>query len=77
MIKVRFFGLLRLNSGVKSLDTDAGNFKELLSKIEAESGISIKTLKACTVLVNGKSKKINQTLQDGDEVVFLPPVCGG
>ena len=77
MIKISFFGLLRINSGVKSLELEADSIKELFSKIEQESGISVKTLQACTMFINGKEKKINQKLHDGDEIVFMPPVCGG
>ena len=77
MIKVSFFGLLRINSGVKSLELQAADIKELFLNVEQASGISLKTLHACTLLINGKPKKFNQKLHDGDEIVFLPPVCGG
>ena len=77
MIKVSFFGLLRINSGVKSLDVEADTIKELFLKIEQQSGISVKTLQSCTMFINGKEKKLNQKLHDGDQIVFMPPVCGG
>ena len=77
MIKVSFFGLLRINSGVKTLEVEADTIKELFLKIEQQSGISVKTLQSCTMFINGKEKKLNQKLHDGDQIVFMPPVCGG
>lgn len=77
MIKVRFFGLLRLDSGVKSVEVDAKNIRELYKKVEAASSIPVKSLKGCNIFINGKRKKLNQKLNDGDEVMFLVPSCGG
>ena len=77
MIKVRFFGLLRLDNGVKSVEVDAKNIKELYPRVEEASGIPVKELKGCNIFINGKRKKSNQKLNDGDEVMFLVPSCGG
>lgn len=77
MIKVKFFGLLRLDYGVKSTELEAASFKELLSRLEENTGIEQKTLRSCVILLNGKPMKIFNKLHDGDEVVFLPPACGG
>ncbi len=77
MIKVRFFGLLRLDTGVKYVEVNAKNMKQLYREVEAKSGIDLKTLKGCNVFINGKAKKFNQKLRDGDEVMLLAPSCGG
>lgn len=77
MIKVRFFGLLRLDTGVKSVEVEAKNMSQLYRELEIKSGISLKTLKGCNVFINGKPKKFNQKLRDGDEIMFLVPSCGG
>ena len=77
MIKVRFFGLLRLDNGVKSVEVDAKNIRELYTKVHEASGISMKELKGCNIFINGKRKKFNQKLNDGDEIMFLVPSCGG
>ena len=77
MIKVRFFGLLRLDNGVKSVEVEARNMSELYTRVEEASSIPVKALKGCNIFINGKRKKINQKLNDGDEVMFLVPSCGG
>lgn len=77
MITVRFFGLLRLDSGVKTVEVKAKNMTELFRVLEQKSQIPVKTLKGCKVFINGKPKKFNQKLRDGDEIMFLVPSCGG
>ncbi len=77
MIRVRFFGLLRLDTGVKEVTVNAKNMKQLYTETAEKSGIDLKTLKGCNVFINGKAKKFNQKLNDGDEVMFLVPSCGG
>ncbi len=77
MITVRFFGLLRLDSGVKALEAEAGSMRALYREVEIKAGIPVKTLKGCNVFINGKPKKFNQKLRDGDQVMFLAPSCGG
>ena len=78
MITVKFFGLLRLDEGIKSVEVEnVKTVKQLYDKVEAATNIPVKTLKECNIFINGKRKKFNQKLQDGDEVMLLVPSCGG
>ncbi|MGI5977682.1 MAG: MoaD/ThiS family protein [Candidatus Limivicinus sp.] len=77
MIKVRFFGPLRLDTGIKSLETGAGDIKELLRNAEAASKIPAGTLKYCNIFVNNRKIKSNEKLHDGDEVMLLMPFRRG
>ncbi len=77
MIRVRFFGLLRLDTGVKEVMVNAKNMKQLYTETAEKSVIDLKALKGYNVFINGKAKKFNQKLNDGDEVMFLVPSCGG
>lgn len=75
MITVRLFGLVRLETGIRELQVDARNMKEL--KKELARRIPEDTLKGCVVLVKGKPAHGRSKLQDGDEVMLMPPVAGG
>ena len=84
MVKVKLFGVFRLDSGVKSLEADVTTVKTLYPLIVAEakrldprSTLSEKDLRGCIVAVNGRQVKPNTTLSDGDEVVLVPAVAGG
>ncbi len=84
MVKVKFFGTFRLDTGVHELGTDAGSVKELLEKIPAEilrispeAQIDRKALSGCIVAVNGKQVKPGARLCSGDEVWLVPAVAGG
>lgn len=78
MIKVKLFGLLRLDSGIREIELEAGAVKDIYTELEKASDIlSAKKLEACVVIVNGKSANKNTRLNDGDEVSFLSPVAGG
>ena len=84
MIKVKLFGLLRLDSGIKQLELEARELNELCTKVAFEikkakpdSAINVDSVKNCIVAVNGKQVKPGAKLTDGDEVMFLSPVAGG
>lgn len=84
MIKVRLFGVFRLDTRVKELDMEAGSVKELLKKLPDEirrvrpgTAISEKALRGCIIAVNSRQVGKNAPLRDGDEVWLVPSVAGG
>ena len=75
MITVKLFGLVRLETGIKELEIDAKNISELkkgLARFIPEDKI-----KGCVLLVNGKQASRFTKLNDGDQVMLMPPVAGG
>ena len=84
MVTVRVYGVLRLDSGVKELQAEADNVPELLRllfeesrRIKPDSGVTMKDIKGCMVVVNGKMVKPNAKLHDGDEIMLVPASGGG
>lgn len=84
MIKVKMFGVFRLDTGVKELETEASSVKELLTKlpdeikrVKADAVVDTKVLKGCIIAVNGTQVKKSAGLRDGDEVWLVPAVAGG
>ncbi len=83
MVKVKLFGVLRLDCGVKELELEAGSVKELLDKTAQELaargavGVDRNTLKGCVTAVNGRQVKPSCKLNDGDQVWLVPAVAGG
>lgn len=76
MITVKLFGLLRLETGIKELQTEAATVKDMLQKLE-DTGIPRKTLAGCVIFVNNQPASKRSKLSDGDTVVLMPPVAGG
>lgn len=75
MITVKLFGLVRLETGIKELQIDAVNVKEL--KKELSRQIPEEKIKGCVLLVNGRQASRFTKLKDGDQVMLMPPVAGG
>ena len=76
MITVKLYGLLRIESGIKQKQLEAGSVKEILVSL-ADCGIPKKDLDGCVILVNGTSASKRSKLTDGDTVVLMSPVAGG
>ena len=76
MITVKLFGLLRLDSGIREKQMEAGTVKEVLDALE-HCGIPRKDLESCIILVDGKSANKRSKLQNGETVVLMSPVAGG
>ena len=76
MIRVKLYGLLRIDSGIKERQLEAASVKEVLEDLE-RCGIPRKKLEAAVVLVNGSSAAKKSKLTDGDTVVLMSPVAGG
>ena len=84
MVKVKLFGLFRLDTGLKELKADAGTVKELYpvlleeaKKANPATKITAADIGGCIVVINGKQCKKSAKLRDGDEVWLMSPVCGG
>ncbi len=82
MVKVKLFGLLRIDSGIKELSAEADIVKDIFHVlIEASSRngktITVKDINSCAVMVNGQQATKNTKIKDGDEVVFMSMVAGG
>ena len=76
MITVKLYGLLRLETGIRELQVDAADWKDLNRKLE-QAGLKKEDLKGCYVMHNGAAKTRTSKLKDGDVVQLLPPVAGG
>ena len=84
MVHVKLFGLLRLDTGLKEIDADAGSIRELYPILLSEArranpstAVSAADIDGCIVMINGKQGKKSCRLRDGDEVLLMSPVCGG
>lgn len=83
-VKVKLFGLLRIDSGIKELELEAATLRELYPRLLAElrsrdpdCPLEEKDLRACVVTVNDRRAKPGARLSPGDLVCLLPPVAGG
>ena len=85
MIKVKLFGLFRLDTGIKQLEVDNVHIVKdiypiLLDKakqINPRTKITAKDIEGCIIVVNGKQVKKTCAVKDGDEIQLMSPVCGG
>lgn len=84
MVKVKLFGLLRLDTGLKELEADVKTVKELYAvllneakKAKPDTKVTAKDIDGCIVMINGSAGKKTSRLSDGDEVMLMSPVCGG
>ena len=82
MVKIKLFGLLRLDSGVKEFEAEVSSVKDiypLLIEKAQQNGknITVKDIKSSAVLVNGQQIGRNKKLKDGDQVIFMSVVAGG
>ncbi len=75
MITVKLFGLVRLETGIKELQVEADNVRQLQKVLTR--WIPEEKIKGCLLLVNGKQANRFTKLKDGDQVMLMPPVAGG
>ena len=75
MITVKVFGLVRLQTGIKELQIDAANVRQLKKALTQH--IPEEMVNGCVLLVNGKQVNRFTKLKDGDQVMLMPPVAGG
>ena len=84
MVRVKLFGSLRLDSGVKEFSAEASSVRELypllLEEIRAKNpdcSVTERDLKASLIAVNGQLVSPRARLRDGDTVYFFPSAAGG
>ena len=84
MVKVKTFGVFRLDVGVSDLEIEASSVKELLGKLpdairekNPAADVDMKALRGCIIAVNGKQVKASSKLHNGDSVWLVPAVAGG
>ena len=84
MVKVKLFGLFRLDTGLKEIEADASSVKDLYpilleeaKKVNPATMITAADIDGCIVVINGKQRKKSSRLKDGDTVYLMPPVSGG
>ena len=77
-IKIRYFAVLRDRAGVEEEDLEV---KRCTAAELIEQLISSRTLGLTPALIrpaiNGRFVPENTEVQDGDEIVLIPPVAGG
>jgi len=84
MIKVKIFGLLRMDTGLKELELEGERVRDLYPQILARAmmakpgtKVRAKDIDGCIIMINGVQGKKSSTLCDGDTVMLMSPVCGG
>lgn len=84
MITVKIFGTFRLDSGLKELQADAKNAKELypiiwneVLRLDPDTTLTMKDVKGCILSRDGKQITPRTPLKDGDVVHLVPAVAGG
>lgn len=79
-VTVLFFASLREQMGTGELAISASTIEDLQQQLSLRLGVDrAKFLQADNVRIAVNQHLVNETttLQDGDEVAFLPPVTGG
>ena len=76
-VTIEYFAVLREHAGLaeEALQTGAATVDELYAELEAR--YAFPTLSSIKAAVNDEFSAWNAPLQDGDRVVFIPPVAGG
>lgn len=84
MVTVKLFGTLRIDSGVKELQMEAGSVRELVPLVcrellrqRPDCAVGEKDFRACLIAVNGVQASPRTKLRDGDLVYFFPAAAGG
>lgn len=77
-VHVRYFAVLRdqRNLAQETLETKAANPGQLYDELCVSHGFTL-TQSQVRFAINGSYVEPTDLLNDGDEVVFLPPVAGG
>ncbi|NVN10668.1 MoaD/ThiS family protein [Nguyenibacter vanlangensis] len=77
-IELEYFAQLRDEAGcqIETRETSARTAAALYDELRAVHGFALAPTRM-RVAVNAVFRPWNQALQDGDHVVFIPPVTGG
>jgi molybdopterin converting factor subunit 1 len=77
-IQVRYYAILREQAGKseEALTTNAASPAALFEEIKARYPFTLDA-QQLKVAINAEFREWHTPLQDGDSVVFIPPVAGG
>jgi molybdopterin converting factor subunit 1 len=77
-IKIRYFALFREQTGCAAeiIDWPGGTAAEMF-QLMAEKHAGLRTEAAALVAVNDEMTGWETELNEGDEILFFPPVAGG
>jgi molybdopterin converting factor small subunit len=77
-ITVKYFAILREQRGEaeESLNTDAPDAQTLYEELQPQHGFTL-PVDRLRAAANGEFQPWPAPLNEGDEVVFIPPVAGG
>lgn len=77
-ITAKYFAVFRERAGCESerISTEVATAAELFRVLSAQHGFA-DAQDRCKVAVNGTLAAWDTQLDDGDEVLFFPPVAGG
>ena len=77
-VTLQYYAQLREQAGVSSelVSTRAANLRELYDELSMRHGFSL-PIDALKVAVNAQFSDWNRMLEEGDTIVFIPPVAGG
>lgn len=77
-LRIKYFALLREKRGLEeeSITSAASTPRALWEELRAAHGFGLDASQLM-VVVNEDFSDWEYTLEDGDEVVFIPPVAGG
>ncbi len=77
-VNLQYYAQMREQAGAsgEKLTTQAGSLRELYDELRVRHGFSLPA-DALKVAVNTQFSDWSRTLDEGDTVVFIPPVAGG
>lgn len=77
-VQIQYFALLREERGLskESYDTDASDAQELFEELKQKYRFSLDANRL-RVSINDQFADWNQSLNQNDSIVFIPPVAGG
>ena len=77
-IRVEYFSLLRIERGISDelVDTNAKTAAEFYDELKAMHGFSLES-EGFKAVVNNDVHEMDVALNDGDIVMFIPPMVGG
>jgi len=77
-ITVQYFAILREERGCseEEIDTPAASALELFEELRQRHGFSLETDRF-KVVINEEFRDWSEPINDGDTIVFVPPVAGG
>lgn len=78
LIKLQYYAQLREQAGSSGepLDTAAASLRDLYAELQQRHGFSLPA-SALKVAVNTQFSDWDRSVEEGDTIVFIPPVAGG